>query len=115
MASYSDQPGWYDICSNATDDALTLRENFFNSLDRLDVPSQVLDPRLNRIAVGKNTGFHRHAHDAVMHLPEGEANVLIKELTLSLKKGDTVLVPRWCDHQTFHRHPGAEISGGNRL
>jgi pyrroloquinoline quinone (PQQ) biosynthesis protein C/mannose-6-phosphate isomerase-like protein (cupin superfamily) len=152
MASFSDMPGWYEICAQATDDALTLRENFFNSLtatiltkrleaiveninnqvptigdltacksipnslyrnddaskniqfavERLDVPSQVLDPRINRIAVGKNTEFHRHAHETVIHLLEGEANVLINEVTLSLKKGDTVLVPRWCDHQTFN-------------
>jgi mannose-6-phosphate isomerase-like protein (cupin superfamily)/pyrroloquinoline quinone (PQQ) biosynthesis protein C len=156
MASYADQPGWYGTCLKALDEALTLREKFFNNLfetlwlsrvhpiandimgrestlgsnvddyvvtanngtalynnkddaqnidfsvTRLPVPSQVLDPRINTIPAGKNTEYHSHGHETVIYIISGSGEVLIDGHKKPVSAGDTILVPRWCQHQTIN-------------
>jgi quercetin dioxygenase-like cupin family protein/pyrroloquinoline quinone (PQQ) biosynthesis protein C len=155
MLSYSAQPGWFETCRSAMDDALSLRESFFESLfvavrqrrmhamldriqartslasgdarprhhrhgvnaeplyasaierlnvefqvERFPMPSEVLDPRMMRIAPGKFNEKHRHAHETFLYVLEGSGKVLIDAETIDVSAGDAVLVPRWSLHQT---------------
>lgn len=77
-------------------------QNIDFAVTRLQVPSQVLDPRINRIPPGKNTENHSHAHETVIYILEGQAKVVIDGTNNNVNPGEAVLVPRWCEHQTFN-------------
>jgi gentisate 1,2-dioxygenase len=77
------------------------RLNIEFSVERLDFPGiQTMDPRLLRIPPKRNNERHRHAHESLFVVLEGEGNVLIGEARVPLKKGDVAFVPRWLFHQT---------------
>lgn len=77
------------------------RLNIEFSVDRLNFPGiQTMDPRLLRIPPGRNNERHRHAHESLFVVLEGEGNVLIDETRVPIKKGDVAFVPRWLFHQT---------------
>jgi mannose-6-phosphate isomerase-like protein (cupin superfamily) len=77
------------------------RLNIEFNVERLDFAGiQTMDPRLLRIPPGRNNERHRHAHESLFVVLEGEGNVLIGETRVPLKKGDVAFVPRWLFHQT---------------
>ena len=76
-------------------------------VDRLAFPDiQVMDPRVVRIAPGKRNELHKHAHESLFVVLEGEGEVRIGERAVPVKQGDIAFVPRWILHQT--RNTSAE-------
>lgn len=69
------------------------------TVERLTVPSTVLDPRLVTIAPHKTNERHRHAHEAFFVIKRGQGIVQIDQLQIVVTAGDTVFVPRWAVHQ----------------
>lgn len=77
------------------------RLNIEFSVERLEFPGiQTMDPRLLRIPPKRNNERHRHAHESLFIVLEGEGNVLVGDARVPLKKGDVAFVPRWLFHQT---------------
>lgn len=44
---------------------------------------------------------HRHTHEAVMIIVEGEGRTVVEERTLAWKAGDVFVIPAWAWHQHF--------------
>lgn len=77
------------------------RLNIEFNVERFEFPGiQTMDPRLLRIPPKRNNERHRHAHESLFIVLEGEGNVLIGDTRVPLKKGDVAFVPRWLFHQT---------------
>ena len=77
------------------------RLNIDFSVERLGFPEiQTMDPRIVRIAPGKNNELHKHAHETLFVILEGEGEVLVGKIWGKVKKGDVAFVPRWIFHQT---------------
>ena len=70
------------------------------SVERLPLSGEVMDPRMVFIPAGKFNEKHKHAHETLIHILEGNGAVVIDDRTLPVRAGDTVLVPRWAMHQT---------------
>lgn len=80
------------------------------SVDRLAFPDlQVMDPRVVRIAPGKNNELHRHAHESLFVVLSGEGQVRIGEAWVSVRAGEVAFVPRWIVHQTRNTSATAEL------
>jgi mannose-6-phosphate isomerase-like protein (cupin superfamily) len=75
------------------------------SVARLPCHAQTLDPRIVRIAPGKYNNLHRHAHETLFCLLQGEGEVLVGTNWVPVKAGEAVFAPRWAMHQT--RNTGA--------
>jgi len=60
----------------------------------------VLDPRVVRIAPGACNEKHRHAHESLFVVIEGEAELQIGDQRQILRAGAMACVPRWVVHQT---------------
>ncbi|MEO0536105.1 MAG: iron-containing redox enzyme family protein [Cyanobacteria bacterium P01_A01_bin.123] len=69
------------------------------TVERLTTPSEVLDPRLVRIAPNKTNERHRHAHEALLVIQQGQGTASIGQKQLEVNAGDIVFVPRWAAHQ----------------
>lgn len=67
---------------------------------------QVLDPRLVRIAPGACNELHRHAHESLFVVLEGEAEFQIGDRQLRLGRGGIAHAPRWLIHQS--RNPSSD-------
>lgn len=67
---------------------------------------QTMDPRIVNIAPGANNELHKHAHESLFIVLEGEGEVRVGEAWRPLRKGDVAFVPRWIFHQT--RNASAE-------
>jgi hypothetical protein len=79
-------------------------------VDRLAFPDlQVMDPRVVRIAPGKRNELHKHAHESLFVVLEGEGEVLVGERLLPVKAGDVAFVPRWIFHQTRNTSTEREL------
>src|SRR5262245_27322938 len=77
------------------------RLNIEFAVERLNFPGlQTMDPRLVRIPPGRNNERHRHAHESLFVILEGQGEVLIGDKRIPVKKGDVAFVPRWLFHQT---------------
>lgn len=74
-------------------------------VQRLPFRPEVLDPRIVRIAPGKNNEKHRHAHETVFYIIEGSGSVLVDDTSVAVATGDAVYVPRWSMHQTQNTGP----------
>jgi len=71
------------------------------SVERLDFPHrQTMNPRIVRFAPGKNNEYHRHAHESVFVVLDGEGEVFVGSNWTPIKRGDVAFVPRWGFHQT---------------
>lgn len=68
-------------------------------VERLEIPSEVLDPRLVCIAPQKTNERHRHAHEALFLVKQGQGMIWIDQEQFSIGVGDVVFVPRWAAHQ----------------
>jgi quercetin dioxygenase-like cupin family protein len=67
------------------------------------VQLQAMDARLVTIAPGASNEKHRHAHESIFVVLEGEAVLHIEGEELPLAQGDLAYVPRWAVHQTRNR------------
>jgi len=86
------------------------REIYRNRNERLSIDfavdvlefagTQVFDPRVVRIAPGKNNELHRHAHESLFYVISGTAEVQIGEEVMKLDTGGVAFVPRWAFHQS---------------
>lgn len=71
------------------------------TVERLPFPHlQTMDPRVIRLPPGKNNEHHRHAHESLFAILEGEGEVLVGQHWSKVKKGDFAFVPRWIFHQS---------------
>ncbi|ASJ91937.1 cupin domain-containing protein [Porphyrobacter sp. CACIAM 03H1] len=71
------------------------------SVDVLDFPgAQTFDTRIVRIAAGCKNELHKHAHESLFCVIDGEAEVRIGDEFLRLMSGELAFVPRWVFHQT---------------
>jgi len=61
---------------------------------------QALDPRLIRIPPGACNEKHRHAHESIFVVLEGEAEILVGTETVHLHRGGIAFAPRWIVHQS---------------
>ena len=59
-----------------------------------------MDPRVLRIAPGCNNEFHKHAHESIFVVLEGDGEVRVGDRWSPMKTGDVAFVPRWIPHQT---------------
>lgn len=77
---------------------------------RLPFPAtQTMDPRIVRIAPGKNNERHRHAHESLFVVLKGQANVLVGEQWVAVDEGQIAFIPRWIFHQTANRSDTEEL------
>ncbi|MEL6341626.1 MAG: cupin domain-containing protein [Myxococcota bacterium] len=77
------------------------RLNIDFAVERLPFPDlQTMDPRIVRIAPGSNNERHKHAHESLFVILEGEGEVLIGKRWSPVRRGDVAFVPRWIMHQT---------------
>jgi pyrroloquinoline quinone (PQQ) biosynthesis protein C/mannose-6-phosphate isomerase-like protein (cupin superfamily) len=65
------------------------------TVERLPLAAEVLDPRMVRIPAGKYNEKHKHAHETLIHILEGDGQVLVDDRVFPVRPGDTVIVPRW--------------------
>ena len=72
------------------------------SVARLPCDAETLDPRIVRIAPGKFNNLHRHAHETLFCLLQGEGEILIGTDWVPFKAGEAVFAPRWAMHQTHN-------------
>jgi quercetin dioxygenase-like cupin family protein len=61
---------------------------------------QALDPRLIRIPPGACNERHRHAHESIFVVLEGEAEILVGAERVHLQRGAVAFAPRWIVHQS---------------
>ena len=61
---------------------------------------QALDPRLIRIPPGACNEKHRHAHESIFVVLEGEAEILVGSQSVRLHRGGIAFAPRWIVHQS---------------
>jgi mannose-6-phosphate isomerase-like protein (cupin superfamily) len=80
------------------------------SVERLGFPDiQTMDPRVVRIAPGKNNEFHKHAHESLFVVLQGEGEVRVGEEVTPVKAGSIAFVPRWIFHQTRNTSTTEEL------
>jgi quercetin dioxygenase-like cupin family protein len=86
------------------------RLNIDFSVVRLAFPhAQTMDPRVVRIAPGRNNERHRHAHESIFVVLQGRAEVAIGDAWQTLEQGGVAFVPRWIFHQTRNPSPTDEL------
>ncbi len=78
------------------------------TVDRLPFPCQVLDPRIVRVAPGKSSEHHRHAHESLFYVVAGEGAITVGDHRVAVRAGQCVFVPRWTMHQS-HNTGRAEL------
>lgn len=70
---------------------------------------QTMDPRIVRIAPGRNNEYHKHAHESVFVVLEGAGEVLIGARWVAVQAGDVAFVPRWVFHQSRNLSPTNDL------
>ncbi|MCC6622028.1 MAG: cupin domain-containing protein [Deltaproteobacteria bacterium] len=70
---------------------------------------QTMDPRVVRIAPGKCNEYHKHAHESLFVVLDGEGEVLVGTAWNKVKKGDIAFVPRWIFHQSRNTSASDEL------
>lgn len=80
------------------------------AVEKLAFPDmQTMDPRIVRIAPGKHNEYHKHAHESLFVVLEGEGEVLVGTAWNKVQKGDIAFVPRWIFHQSRNTSTTAEL------
>src|SRR5262245_46108088 len=80
------------------------------TVQRLSFPGlQTMDPRIVRIAPGKCNERHRHAHESIFVVLEGEGRVLVGDAWTEIHAGDVAFIPRWIVHQTHNTDAKREL------
>lgn len=76
------------------------------AVKRIPFASDVMDARILRIAPHKNTERHKHPHESIFYIIEGQGRIHIDDAQIELKAGDLAFVPRWALHQSFNTGDG---------
>ena len=80
------------------------------SVERLDFREiAVMDPRIVRIEPGSNNERHKHAHESIFVVLQGQAEVSVGDRRHRVEAGEVVFVPRWYFHQTFNVSASEEL------
>lgn len=80
------------------------------SVERLRYPSsEVLDPRVLRIAPSSTNELHKHAHETVFVVLSGEGELRVGACWSPLYRGHVAFVPRWAMHQTRNTSATEEL------
>lgn len=69
------------------------------------VPTRMIDARVIEIAGGQSTSAHRHMHDAVIFVVEGNGASLIDNATYEWGAWDALHTPAWSWHRHENRDP----------
>ena len=73
------------------------------TVQRLAFPEiEGMDPRILRIRPGANNERHKHAHESLFFVLEGQGEVAVGDTRHPVKTGEIAFVPRWYFHQTFN-------------
>lgn len=70
---------------------------------------QTMEARLLTIAPGATNEKHRHAHESIFVVLQGEAVLHIAGEEVFLAQGDVAYVPRWAVHQTRNGSQRTEL------
>lgn len=71
------------------------------SVERLGFSAaQTLDPRVVRIAPGRSNELHKHAHESLFVILDGQGEVEVGGRRSPVRRGDLAFVPRWVMHRT---------------
>lgn len=103
----SDRPADF-VASLDEDGKERIYENVIHDLDidftvdRLNFPCEVLDPRVVSIKPGKGNEMHRHAHETIFVFLEGNGKVIVDNIENEVKSGSFAYIPRWSVHQTIN-------------
>ncbi len=103
-----------------TVDALTAGESMYANhnerlnieftVDRLAFPElQTMDPRVVRIPPGRNNELHRHAHESLFVVLQGEGEVRVGDAWRPIRTGSVAFVPRWIFHQSRNTSQTTEL------
>ena len=86
------------------------RLNIDFSVERASFPeAQTMDPRIIRIAPLCYNERHKHAHESLFFVLEGQGEILVGERWNPLSPGSLAFVPRWIMHQTHNTDPEADL------
>jgi mannose-6-phosphate isomerase-like protein (cupin superfamily) len=86
------------------------RLNIDFKVQRLAFPDvQTMDPRVVRIAPSKNNENHKHAHESLFVILEGEGEVRVGDAWSPVKAGEVAYVPRQVFHQTRNTSADQEL------
>lgn len=86
------------------------RLNIDFSVERASFPeAQTMDPRIIRIAPLSCNERHKHAHESLFFVLEGEGEVLVGEAWNPVSPGSLAFVPRWIMHQTLNTHSEQDL------
>ncbi len=96
-ASGPEDPRLVPLYANASD---KLYIDF--NVKSLPFQCEVLDPRIIRIAPNKVNELHKHAHETLFIILQGSGRVQIDALSVAVRTGSIVYVPRWCMHQSVN-------------
>lgn len=99
VRSYRDQPQMYRNRHERLGIDFTVTRLGFEDL-------QTMDPRVVRIEPGATNELHRHAHESLFVVLEGEGEVRVGDDWTPLRAGEVAFVPRWIFHQT--RNPSSD-------
>lgn len=79
-------------------------------VERLAFPEiQTMDPRVLRIAPGTSNEYHKHAHESLFVILQGEGEVRVGDAWSPVKAGGVAFVPRWIFHQTRNASATEEL------
>ena len=70
---------------------------------------QALDVRLLTIAPGASSEKHRHAHESIFFVLQGQALIVIEGEEIAVAQGGLATVPRWAVHQTCNGSRDHEV------
>lgn len=71
---------------------------------------QAMDARVVRIAPLASNEKHRHAHESIFVVINGEGELSIGGDCIGLQPGTVAYVPRWITHQTHNRSDTKELT-----
>ena len=71
---------------------------------------QAMDARVVRIAPHASNEKHRHAHESIFVVINGEGELSLGNDCLRLQSGSVAYVPRWITHQTHNTSDTKELT-----
>ena len=101
-----------EVCHRLGTPALPLYENVDPqqgigfSVERLPFKTDVLDPRVLRVAARSSSEKHRHPHESLLYVVSGRGRVHVNQRAVDVEPGDLVFVARWATHQSHNTGDG---------
>jgi quercetin dioxygenase-like cupin family protein/pyrroloquinoline quinone (PQQ) biosynthesis protein C len=76
------------------------------TVQRVPFAAEVMDTRLVRIPPRKNNERHKHPHESIFYVVQGQGRLQVDSTHIDLQAGDLAFVPRWAVHQTHNTGDG---------